>query len=185
MTDQIAVVMDKIANPIIIGGGIACLLWMIKLSGNLRALKAETENKLLHVGGGAQINPKTLAMRQRNTAIASREESYDKKDRFMKLCSQYSTLSHLIPVFPLLGILGTVAGLYQQVSSKDASVIYDALDMALSTTLWGLLTAVILKVLEAFLVIRLINDIDAAFDSYDVRYQDATFQKNYSDGSEE
>lgn len=185
MAGFISGIVDKITNPLIIAGFVIVMYLIIKLRGELSALKATTEAELLHVKGGAQINPKTLALRQRNTAIASRETSYDLKDQFNKLCSSYATVSHLIPIFPLLGILGTVAGLYLQVSTMDAAVIYDALDTALSTTLLGLSAAVILKVTEALVVVKRINEIDAVFESYDIRYQDATLQKDFAEETAE
>lgn len=185
MAETLVEIVDKITTPVIVAGFVIMAYLIVKLSGKLNTLKQEAAEQLLQVKGGAQINPKTLALRQRNTAIASRETSYKLRDTFNECCSHYATVSHLIPLFPLLGILGTVAGLYRQVSTMDAAMIYDALDTALSTTLWGLLAAVILKFAEALFVMKRINEIDAVFESYDIRYQDATLQKDFAEETAE
>ena len=78
----------------------------------------------------------------------------------------------MIPIFPLLGILGTVAGLILQVMTSDASAIYAALHLALSSTLYGLIAAIVLKIVEASIVQKHINEIDAMFSDYEIKYQD-------------
>lgn len=181
MTNAIAEIVDRIANPVIFALAVVLLFLIIRLAGQLSTLRTEASEKLLRTNGSAQINPKTLAMKQRNSAIASRETSYELKDRFNRSCAEYSTISHLIPVLPLIGILGTVAGLYRQVSTMDAAIIYDALDTALSTTLWGLFTAVVLKCLEAVMIVRRLEETESIFDSYDIRYNDATLQKDFAE----
>ena len=166
-------IIDKIINPVIWILAVVVLGALIYISRNLQTLKDELTNRLYGIKGSAAINPKTLALKQRDTALAKREELYPLRKKFDELCSQYLTWAQVIPIFPLLGILGTVAGLMRQVTTQDASAIYSALHLALSSTLWGLLASIVLKIVEAAVVTRNINDIETMLSDYDIKYQDA------------
>ena len=167
-------VIGKIITPAIIVIGIGVLIWLVVLSRRFSELSEKVEEQLQGNRGRVYRNQKTLDLKQRETAIAKREDTYPLRKTFDDLCAKYMTAAQLIPVFPLLGILGTVAGLIEQVRAQDASQIYASLDTALLTTFWGLIAAIILKVAETFLVQRQINEIEAVFNDYDIKYQDAT-----------
>lgn len=167
-------VIGKIITPAIIVIGIGVLIWLVVLSRRLSELSEKVEEQLQGNRGRVYRNQKTLDLKQRETAIAKREDTYPLRKTFDDLCAKYMTAAQLIPIFPLLGILGTVAGLIEQVRAQDASQIYASLDTALLTTFWGLIAAIILKVAETFLVQRQINEIEAVFNDYDIKYQDAT-----------
>ncbi len=90
---------------------------------------------------------------------------------FNKDCALHSVFSQLIPVFPLLGILGTVAGLMLGVNAASAAnagndAIMAALKPALSSTLFGLIFAILLKVIDAVFPSRVIEDVDVMLEDY-------------------
>ena len=86
---------------------------------------------------------------------------------FNKKCSWHGVLVQCIPVFPLLGILGTVAGLMLQLQAEGMDAVMQSLDVALETTFWGLIFAVILKVIEAVFPARVISDVEVMLDDFD------------------
>ncbi|MCR5177593.1 MAG: MotA/TolQ/ExbB proton channel family protein, partial [Lachnospiraceae bacterium] len=76
-------------------------------------------------------------------------------------------------VLPLMGILGTVAGLITEVSAQDMEAIFNSLNTALSSTLIALIFAIINKIVDAASGSRLIFDIEVIFEDYDRRFRDA------------
>ena len=106
-----------------------------------------------------------------DTAAAVRV-SYDRKkleenrENYNRIYSRYVVASQLIGLFPLLGILGTVLGLVTS-DLTDIDSLVAGLSEALYTTLWGLVAAIILKAVDAVVPGKLVNDIDAKFDTVD------------------
>ena len=98
--------------------------------------------------------------------------SYDRRrleenrDAYNKLYPWYAVASQLIGLFPLLGILGTVLGLISS-DLTDIDSLVAGLTDALRTTLWGLICAIILKGADAVVPGKLVNDIDAKFETVD------------------
>jgi len=86
---------------------------------------------------------------------------------FNKKCALHHILAQLIPVFPLLGILGTVAGLMLEIQSQSIEAMMGSLDVALSTTLFGLIFAIILKLIEAMFPSRVIYEVEVLLDDFD------------------
>lgn len=94
--------------------------------------------------------------------------------KFNEACSYHDILAQMIPLFPLLGILGTVAGLMTMVdpSAKDSlQNLYMGVGSALSTTLYGLIAAIILKFTDALFTSRIINDVDVMIDDFDKKLE--------------
>ena len=89
------------------------------------------------------------------------------ENEFNKKCSLHSVLIQIIPIFPLLGILGTVAGLMLELQSNDIAGMMASLDVALATTLWGLIFAIGLKFIEAIFPSRIIYDVEVMLNNYD------------------
>jgi biopolymer transport protein ExbB/TolQ len=97
---------------------------------------------------------------------------------FNKKCSWHGVLVQCIPIFPLLGILGTVAGLMLELRAGDIEAMMESLDVALDTTLWGLIFAILLKVIEAVFPARIISDVEVMLDDFDRKLNIAEmFQK--------
>lgn len=94
--------------------------------------------------------------------------------KFNEACSYHDILAQMIPLFPLLGILGTVAGLMTMVdpSAKDnLQNLYIGMGSALSTTLYGLIAAIVLKFTDALFASRIINDVDVMIDDFDKKLE--------------
>lgn len=106
-----------------------------------------------------------------DTAAALRV-SYDRRkleenrEAYNKFYSRYVVASQLIGLFPLLGILGTVLGLISS-DLADIDSLVAGLTDALRTTLWGLVCAIVLKAADAAVPGKLVNDIDARFETVD------------------
>jgi len=97
------------------------------------------------------------------------EETLEYKEEFNKIQIIYSTFGQLVPIFPLLGILGTVAGLIQQLD--DIEKMKEALTLSMSTTFWGLVAAIVLKLADAILVSKTVNKMDQYFEVFEQNYQ--------------
>ena len=166
-------IISKLIIPLIAVLGIAVLVALIFISIKLKELSRVIDNMLYGTKGKIYRDQKTLDLKQRDTAISKRENTYPLRKNFDELCAKYLVWAQMIPIFPLLGILGTVTGLIHQVNTQEATQIYASLDEALLTTLWGLVAAIVLKIVEAWFVQREINNIETVFNDYDIKYQDA------------
>lgn len=85
---------------------------------------------------------------------------------FNTACTVHGVLVQFIPIFPLLGILGTVAGLMLEVQAGDVAAMMQSLDTALTTTFWGLVAAIALKTIEALFPSRIISEVDNMLDDF-------------------
>ena len=90
---------------------------------------------------------------------------------FNSVCSWHNALAQLIPIFPLLGVLGTVYGLMQQVSAADIESMLNSLDVALGTTFVGLIFAIVLKAYDALGPSRKISDAEVLLDDFDKKME--------------
>ena len=158
---------------------------LIRMSTEFQQIRQEVHRELYEKRGEAMVDPVTLALAQREAAPSQRQDMTRMKNGFDKACADYLTWNQTIPIFPLLGILGTVIGLVGQVAAQDAEAIYSNLGSALYTTIGGLVAAIILKMVVAFLHTRVVFDIENMFSEYELRFQDAIAMKNYTNGAEE
>lgn len=116
-----------------------------------------------NVDEGAAITPDT---------IRKYETDFNKK------CSWHGVFVQCIPIFPLLGILGTVAGLMLELQAGDIDAMMQSLDVALETTLWGLIFAILLKLVDAIFPARIVYDVEVLLDDFDKKMNIAeTFHK--------
>lgn len=101
---------------------------------------------------------------------------------FYNTCSLHDVLVQIIPIFPLLGILGTVAGIMIQANgSNDMSVIVSGLNTALDTTFYGIIFAIILKFVEAVFPSRIINSTEIMLDDFNKKLNLADMFQNLAD----
>lgn len=86
-----------------------------------------------------------------NEAAKDIEKLSDKKVSAMRAAavSRYTLYVNLTGVFPLLGILGTVISLIGMVGSTSG--IEGSFFAALTSTFWGLIFAILFKVLDGFI----------------------------------
>ena len=119
--------------------------------------KPVKENKHVVVKEGTIVSERDWAK------LESVREDYRRTDQW------YTWFTSLIQVFPLLGILGTVAGLYIAFQSGDMN-IYDGVQFALSTTILGLIAAIIFKIVDAAFRALFVNSIEEGVDRFEKGY---------------
>ncbi|MDE7365439.1 MAG: MotA/TolQ/ExbB proton channel family protein [Ruminococcus sp.] len=73
-----------------------------------------------------------------------------KRTMYYFLDIPYTVFITLISIFPLLGMLGTVLALLNLDLSGETSALKNNFFQALDTTEWGIIFAVVFKVLNAF-----------------------------------
>ena len=88
------------------------------------------------------------------------------ENKFNELSSFHGAIAQAIPIFPMLGILGTVSGLMLQVQAGSVDLMMASLDTALATTFWGLTAAIILKLAD-IVPSKFINDVEIMLDNFD------------------
>ena len=114
-----------------------------------------------------------------STLDVSWEEFDDFCGLYQKRMIVYSMFSLGIQIFPLLGILGTVAGLFISLQSMEgipnSELLFDGVRFALSSTILGIVAAVIFKFFDIFLNSVYVNYIDDGI---------ARFQDNYREDRE-
>ncbi|MBO5552361.1 MAG: MotA/TolQ/ExbB proton channel family protein [Lachnospiraceae bacterium] len=108
--------------------------------------------------------------------------------KFNEITLRHSVYVQLIPLFPLFGILGTVAGLIYQINAiSDASQfegLISSLNLSLYSTFWGLVFAIILKVIDALLPARTISSIELLFEDYDKKLSNSIMLGNITSEEE-
>ncbi|MBR4224625.1 MAG: MotA/TolQ/ExbB proton channel family protein [Oscillospiraceae bacterium] len=96
---------------------------------------------------------------------------------FNEHCSWHNAFEQLIPIFPMLGILGTVAGLI--IGLKNGTTgLQDAMETSLDTTFAGLIFAILLKGIDALLPSKAIYDVEVMLDDFDRKLD---LSEKYSD----
>jgi len=172
MTKALAQAINVIINPLIGIFAVVVLIELIYIANQLKAHAQQVSEKLFSMKSQGVKQSRALDLKQRAMAVVKREDLYPLRKQFDELTSKYATWAQMIPIFPLLGILGTVAGLILQVEAADAAAIYESLHLALSSTLYGLIAAIVLKIVETALVQKHINDIETMLSDYEIKYQD-------------
>jgi len=164
-----------IINGVIIALAAAIIIMMGKIKRKLCA----NEEGLISINNGKRMQRVIEAdatMRViSGTSIDPKDMNELKKD-YDRICVNFETVSQLIPIFPSLGILGTVAGLMLQIQAEGLEEMTDSIGLALSTTLLALLLTVILKVWATVSISRRINELDVNYRNYDRDRQDLVDQ---------
>lgn len=125
-----------------------------------------------------EIKNKSRSRKQTKSTVSKTMEveikkDWDEFDKFLEDYQEkgcwYSAFSLIIQVFTLLGILGTVAGLY--LAMRNGQNMYEGVELALSTTVLGILFAVIYKLADVFLMSVFINYIEDGINRYEKIYK--------------
>lgn len=99
------------------------------------------------------------------------------ENKFNEACSHHDLLIQIIPIFPLLGILGTVAGLMTMVTgdgnmtAETLKNLYSGMSTALNTTFSGLSCSIILKFFDIFFSARIINEVDVMLEDFNKKLE--------------
>ena len=95
-------------------------------------------------------------------------------DNYQNDSMLFSSVSLIIQIFPLLGILGTVTGLFIAMNSNadwsNAQNLFEGVQFALSSTVLGILFAVIFKFVDIVFCSRYLNYIDDGIDRFRESY---------------
>ena len=161
-----------IFNVLIIAAGIIIIL-------QLAARKKELEAGLVQIRKTFEVKHKKYTTDSEGLPTISSDSGYineedvlAQKRRFEEQCAGVDTLVQLIPVFPSLGILGTVVGLMMQISAEGIDGMTGAIATALSSTLFALIMTIILKAYTALKVSRTINETEIEFADHDRYHQE-------------
>lgn len=79
----------------------------------------------------------------------STSEKAFQKDNYYWVSISYTCFTVLISIFPLLGMLGTVVSLISLDLSGEVASMQENFFHALDTTMWGIIFAVIFKIVNA------------------------------------
>ncbi len=90
------------------------------------------------------------------------------RERYNKIRAEYLAAEQFIPIFPLLGILGTVLGLIPLLAHEEE--LQKAMSTSMYTTLFGLIAAIILKFVDASLS-KSFTKLEMSFDMFDYKYK--------------
>ncbi|MCQ2597624.1 MAG: MotA/TolQ/ExbB proton channel family protein [Treponema sp.] len=140
-TDNFLILALALANLVIY---ILLIVWNTKT----RNILHPEANKTVGMGAEGKLTPK------------DKDELSRKRS---KLTLLYSIFANFTAIFPLLGILGTVASL--MTNTRDTMM--DNLMIALNTTLLGVIFAIFFKALDAFVSARMelnLEEIDMVLD---------------------
>ncbi len=116
------------------------------------------------------------------TKYQEESELYDTKswDDYKEIMNAYNRngksyirYSLIIQLFPLLGILGTVSGLFLALQNGELSGenLYSDVGFALSSTVLGIAMAIIFKFLDTFILSNIIVKIDGECELYEKSYK--------------
>lgn len=150
-------------------------LWFLSFW-NLKKLKPRFDqlNREIRSVSGAQ---RTGNFGVRDRVILLREKDWEEYTAFrkdyQKHIGSYDTFTSLIQIFTLLGILGTVAGLYialHATMETGESLSYAGIGFALSSTVYGIIGAVVFKALDIFTTAPIVGYIDDGIDLFEKDY---------------
>lgn len=91
-----------------------------------------------------------VAARRTEKIINKKSQNEFKRTMYYFLDIPYTVFITLISIFPLLGMLGTVIALLSLDLSGDTEAVKANFFQALDTTMWGIVFAVIFKIINAF-----------------------------------
>jgi len=155
----VIVLIALLANGVILSNHKSRIKENLMMDGSIYAINME-EKKIEEVENEKiEITPNTI-------------RNYEAK--FNAACAFHNVLAQFIPLFPLFGILGTVAGLMLMVNQNAADAmkqLLDGLNSALGTTLYGLFAVIFLKFTDAVFPSRIIGDVDVLLDDFDKKLE--------------
>lgn len=167
MAGVLQIIKDNI-NIVIILFGVVLLTSILINGSKLSSHKTRIDEAVTRRNRKWGINPEDGAVFDIDDEDASITpdtiRQYERE--FNKACAWHSVFSQLIPILPLMGIFGTVVGLMLESSATDLEGMMASMDIALSSTFWGLIFAIVLKFADAVFPSRIIDDVEVMLDDY-------------------
>lgn len=160
---------SKSGNTVIIICGLALLVAMFMNYNKLSSQKERIGEILDRRNKKYRKNKDTQELEEEDDESSSvtPDTIRNYENTFNELCSLHNAFSQLIPVFPLLGVLGTVSGLILNAKAGNTEQMLTSLNTALYTTFFGLISAIILKVFDTLFPSKTINDVEVMLDDFD------------------
>ena len=170
-------------NGIINCAGTAVLIFLIYNLFRINSHKDRIKDALGRKNTKSNINKKTFEISDEDVAEAVTPDTIrGYETAFNKSVAIFNSIAQLIPIFPLFGILGTVAGLILQLQANgDLSKINESLNLALYSTFWGLIWAIILKAFVAILSERIIEDTEILLEDYNKKFDNTIKLRNITE----
>ena len=175
--------LSKYMNTGIIIAGVILLIFLIANHINLINHNRQIKAIMNWKNRTSSINKTTHEIVESDQELrATPDDIREFETDFNRSCSLHEALSQLIPLFPLFGILGTVAGLILKLDPDGgASVLYESMNLALRSTFVGLVFAIILKFYDAVGPSRTINETEIIFGDYDKKVNTAVMFDNITE----
>lgn len=122
-----------------------------------------------------------IRLERRSSSETSRSYHWDKleeyKKKYFETYANYVSVSQMIALFPLMGILGTVVGLILGGEIADIESITSGLKTAMWTTFAGLLASIILKFYDARSPGKKVNIVEGKFSIAEEAFHMETIKK--------
>lgn len=146
--------------------GVIVVLAVIALGGLLK-----TQSRVSKLKGKVEENQRKLRGRkkyieggmQEGSNVSMWEDTLGYLEELNKIQIKYVVSEQLIPLFPLFGILGTVLGIMFQMGD-DIALMRQAVSTSITTTVAGLVTTIVLRLIDAIAVSPGINELLLRFD---------------------
>ncbi len=158
----------------------------VLLLGNLISIKGHYDqiNSILNWKNRKSSLSKTTheVVESSEEAKATPDDIRELETAFNKACSWHEAFSQLIPLFPLFGILGTVAGLILRLNADEGTnAMFASLNLALKSTFVGLVFAIGLKFFDTIGPAKKINETEIILEDYNKKINNAVMLDNIAD----
>lgn len=161
-----------------LGVFIGLMIW--HCNSRFKSILKELENaKKEEVLKGQDLDADGNIIEKKEMVIKYDGENIDSvKKEYNREYSKYVATAQIIPIFSLLGLLGTVVGLVLSCNNPELKMeeLLSCLGFAMYTTAAGLICTIILKIFDA-LVGKNINDIDSALNMLESKMNVELYKK--------
>lgn len=173
-------ILDAILNPSIVLLAIVELILTVIVVYNLSGLRRELER----ISGDKAIRKARKVIERGKKHEISTESHFERSwEDYDALCAKYqkqsqwySAFSLIIQLFTLLGILGTVAGLFIAMHDNpdwtNAGGMFEGVKFALSSTVLGIIFAIIFKTIDIIISSVYVNYIDDGIERFKGNYSE-------------
>ena len=166
---------EKAYDVFIVVVAVAIFIVLIRISRALDKTLVDSEGAYSQTNRETRLNSKGNLSQESYTEFSSEKYEPIRRD-FNKMNVAFISAVNLISILPLLGLLGTVGGLIpglQAVKNQNFEVLYSSLSTALSSTFFGLVASILLKLYVSLGPEKKINSIDITFNEIDRKYSNA------------